>query len=102
MAKLGKQHAHLFLSDPRFNERKTIEERFQRKPFSSLAVDLYKSKLQNNPMRTDPQQLRAGIVAPDKENAGPENLAAVYAHESRLRIFGAEPQANRTFDTSQP
>jgi len=53
MAKVGGHHAHLFLADPKLNEHKIIGEKFQKKPYTSLAVDLYKSKLQNNPMRYD-------------------------------------------------
>ena len=45
LAKVGGQHAHRFLSDPRLNERKTIEERYQRRQYTSLATELYKAKL---------------------------------------------------------
>lgn len=45
LAAVGGQHAHRFLSDPRLNERKTIEEKFQRRQYTSLAADLYKAKL---------------------------------------------------------
>ena len=51
MEKVGGQHAQRFLSDPKLNEHKVIGEKFTRKAFKSLAVDLYKSKLANNPMR---------------------------------------------------
>ena len=57
MSKIGGQHAHRFLSDPKLNEHKTIGEKFQRKQYTSLAVDLYKSKLSNNPMRNETKLL---------------------------------------------
>ena len=53
MAKVGGQHALRFLNDPKLNEHKIIGEKFQRRKFQSLAVDLYKSKLSNNPMRNE-------------------------------------------------
>lgn len=53
MAKVGGQHALRFLNDPKLNEHKTIAEKFQRRKFQSLATDLYKSKLTNNPMRNE-------------------------------------------------
>ena len=53
LAKIGGQHAYRFLSDPKFNEHKTIDEKFLKKGYESLAVQLYKNKLQNNPIRNE-------------------------------------------------
>ena len=69
MAKVGGHHALRFLNDPKLNEHKTIGEKFQRRKFKSLAVDLYKSKLSNNPMRNEIKLLPLSPGhATDKEN----------------------------------
>lgn len=73
MAKVNGNHpAHRFLSDPALNERKTIDKRFQRKQYSSLAVDLYKSKLSNNPIRQQDLNTMASI-----SQSTANNLAAL-------------------------
>ena len=51
MASVGGTQALRFINDPKLNEHKIIGEKFKKKPYKSLAVELYKNKLQNNPMR---------------------------------------------------
>lgn len=41
LASVGGSQAHRFLNDPKLNEHKIIGEKFKRKTFKSLAVDLY-------------------------------------------------------------
>ena len=67
MAEVGGQHALRFLNDPKLNEHKTIGEKYQRRKYQSLAIDLYKNKLTNNPMRNEIKLLP---LSPgyDKEN----------------------------------
>ena len=127
LAQVGGHHAHRFLSDPKLNERKTIEEKFQRKHYTSLAVDLYKSKLQNNPMRQDqatplPGSLPTGsslghkqtpllaITAADKENMPVIPVPNIDRNEAiggplskggdtRMKLYGAAVDgAHSTFD----
>lgn len=101
LAKLGKQHAHQFLSDPKLNEHNTVDEKFQKKPFTSLAIDLYKSKLLNKPLRQESAVILAEAAAHDRENV-PNSLASLHHSDSRLRVLGPDPYACKTFDRKNP
>ena len=82
MEKVGGQHAQRFLSDPKLNEHKVIGEKFTRKAFKSLAVDLYKSKLANNPMR----EAKAGVSS--AAGADKENMPTIVSANERSRFEG--------------
>lgn len=64
--RVGGAFANNFINDPSLNEHKTIDEQFKRRDFKSLAIELYQSKVQTNPMRLDDKAL----AQLNKENAG--------------------------------
>ena len=91
MVKVGGNQANRFLQDPKFNEHKIIGEKFQRKKYKSLAVDLYKSKLANNPMRTETKLL----AIEQKENMPPilnvsskVDLSSAQMRQNHIKVDG--------------
>lgn len=72
LASVGGSQAHRFLNDPKLNEHKIIGEKFKRKTYKSMAVDLYQKKLQNNPMRYESGMGNA---------ANKENMPTIYSKQ---------------------
>ena len=87
MVKVGGNQANRFLQDPKLNEHKIIGEKFQRKKYKSLAVDLYKSKLSNNPMRNETKLLAIGQASTGFEQK--ENMPPILNVSSKVDLNSA-------------